>query len=135
MAAAAARRIMIATATNVPATFPELAKKPPLLSASVTEVVVTAGGAVGVMVSVLTSPVTVITDVTGMGVHVAEVLEEVVLVGDVVGVVGVVSIVGAAGVGVGVDEVVEVVTGLRVIETGINVVCNVLVGVDVVEGV
>lgn len=51
----AAIKIMImATATKVPATFPELEKKPPLLCAWVTMVWTAGGGVVGVIVRVLT---------------------------------------------------------------------------------
>lgn len=94
------------------------------------------GGAVGVIVRVMTWPVTVITDVHGVADHVLLGGEDV--VGVVVGVVGMGGVVGVADVVgvvvvVGMDDTVE---GLRVIDTGINVgVGMVLVLVDVVEGV
>ena len=121
----------MARATKVPATFPELEKNPPcLLEAAVTTVWVDAGGAVGVTVNVLTWPVTVITDSTGVAVHVEEddVDEADVVVG--VGVVDGVEVV--VGVGVGVDVVVGVsnVMDLRV------GCCVVVVGVvELVDGV
>ena len=61
--------MMIATATNVPATFPGLEKNPPeLLDAAATTVWVSrAGGAVGVTVRVRSTPVTVSTVITGVG--------------------------------------------------------------------
>lgn len=53
IAPAIRRRSTIATATKVPATLPELEKKPPLFSfAAVMIVVAVAGGAVGVIVNV-----------------------------------------------------------------------------------
>ena len=96
------RRITIATATKVPATWPGLEKKPPLFSFSAAIIVVAvAGGAVGVIVNVLTWPVTVITDVKGVADQ--ELLDMVVLdVEEVVRVVG-----------------VEVVVGVRLSDTGI----------------
>ena len=71
---------MMAMATKVPATFPGFEKKP--LScflgacAADTKVSVAVGGAVGVTVSVLTLPVTVMTDNTGVGVQLDEVSSE-----------------------------------------------------------
>ena len=123
--AAAIASIMIATATNVPATLPVLEKKPPLLSFAATIVVeAAAGGAVGVTVKVLTCPVMVITDVYGVGVHVI-LLEGV--VGKVIGLTTGVIVGVIVGVEVG---AVVVVSG--VIETGIIV--GVML-VDVVVGV
>lgn len=53
IAPAIRRRSTIATTTKVPATCPELEKKPPLFSfAAATIVVAVAGGAVGVIVNV-----------------------------------------------------------------------------------
>lgn len=93
-------------------------------------VVATGGGAVGVMVLVMTWPVTVIMDVHGVAVQVL--LDDKDVVGVVVGVVDVVDGVGMA-VTVGVEEVDG---GSRVIDTGINMgVVVVSVLVDVVEGV
>lgn len=70
MIAAAIKIIMIATATKVPATFPVLAQNPPLLSSFwATTVLMAGGGAVGVIVRVLMTPVTVSTEVHGVGVH------------------------------------------------------------------
>ena len=101
MAPAIRRSSTIATATNVPATWPELEKKPPLFSfAAVIIVVAVAGGAVGVIVNVLIWPVTVITDVKGVADQ--ELLEVVVL-----GLEEVVKVVG-----------VDVVVGVRLIVTG-----------------
>ena len=101
MAPAIRRSSTIATATNVPATWPELEKKPPLFPfAAVIIVVAVAGGAVGVIVNVLIWPVTVITDVKGVADQ--ELLEVVVL-----GLEEVVKVVG-----------VEVVVGVRLIVTG-----------------
>ena len=127
--AAAIANIMIATATNVPATLPVLEKKPPLLSFAATIVVAAAaGGAVGVTVKVLTCPVMVITDVYGVGVHVL-LLEGV--VGNVIGLIIGVIVGVVVGVVVGVEVgMVVVVSG--VIETGIIV--GVML-VDVVVGV
>ena len=109
---------MIATATKVPATLPELEKKPPLFSfAAVTIVVAVAGGEVGVMVNVFIWPVTVVTDVKGVADQ--ELLDVVVLdLEEVVKVVGVVE--------------VALVVGVRLRDTGINVGVEL---VDVVEGV
>ena len=63
--------ITMATATNVPATLPGLVRNPPLLvfGTCVTMVWKAGGGAVGVMVMVLTCPVTVSTEITGVGDH------------------------------------------------------------------
>jgi len=89
MIAAAINRIMMATATKTPATFPGCEKNPLLLlGALCVATTVCTGGAVGVMVKVSTCPVTVITDSTGVGVQVdveEELVEEVLLVGKVVG--------------------------------------------------
>lgn len=52
---------------NTPATLPGFEKKPPLWLICGRSVC--AGGAVGVIVKVLTWPVTVITETTGVGVH------------------------------------------------------------------
>ena len=106
---------MIATATKVPATWPVLEKKPPLLSfVAVIVVVAVAGGAVGVIVNVLIWPVTVITDVKGVADQ--ELLDVIVLdLEEVVRVVG-----------------VEVEVGVRLRDTGINRDVEL---VDVVEGV
>lgn len=105
----------MATATKVPATRPESEKKPPLFAfAAVMIVVAVAGGAVGVIVIVLTWPVTVMTEVKGVADQ--ELLNEIVLdVEEVARVVG-----------------VGVVAGLRLSGTGIK--CGVEL-VDVVEGV
>ena len=68
-----------ATATKVPATLPLSAKKPSFLGFSANAV--SAGGAVGVTVNVLTWPVAVMTDIMGVGVHVdcvVKLLDEVV---------------------------------------------------------
>ena len=122
ISAAAIASIMIATATNVPATLPVFEKKPPLLAfAATTVVAAAAGGAVGVTVKVLTCPVMVITEVYGVGVHVLLLLEDVVgrvidltigvMVGVVVGVVVVVSGVIETGFIVGV-MLVDVVVGV-----------------------
>lgn len=100
---------MIATATNVPATLPESEKKPPLFSFAVVMIVVAvAGGAVGVIVNVLTMPVTVVTDVKGVADQ--ELLDVVVL--DVEVAVGVEEVVRVVGV--------EVVVGVRLSDTGTN---------------
>ena len=103
MAPAIRRRSIIATATKVPATWPALEKKPPLLPfAAVIIVVAVAGGEVGVIVNVFIWPVTVVTDVKGVADQ--ELLGEVVLdLEDVVRVVG-----------------VEVVVGVRLSGTGMN---------------
>ena len=85
----------IATPMNTPATEPPCDQKPAFLTACSVVIAVCMGGAVGVMVMVLTIPVTVSKDVTGVGDHVEE--DE-----DVVGVDEVVEDV------VDVDEVVEV---------------------------
>lgn len=120
MAPAIRRRSTIATATKVPATLAELEKKPPLFSfAAVIIVVAVAGGAVGVIVKVFIWPVTVVTDVKGVADQ--ELLVVVVLDLVVVGVEDVVRVVG-----------VEVVAGVRLSDTGINVGVEL---VDVVEGV
>ena len=86
---------------KVPATWPELEKKPPLFSlTAVTIVVAVTGGAVGVIVKVLIWPVTVVTDVKGVAdQELVEVVE--LVVGEVVRVVG-----------------VEVVVGVRLSDTG-----------------
>lgn len=97
------RRSIIATAIKVPATLPGLEKKPPLACfAVVTIVVAIAGGAVGVIVNVLTWPVTVMTDVKGVADQELVLLE----VGVVVGVEVVVKVEG-------------VVVGVRLSDTGI----------------
>ena len=108
MAPAIRRRSMIATATNVPATLPELEKKPPLFSfAAVMTVVAVSGGAVGVIVNVLIWPVTVVTEVKGVADQ--ELLDVVVLDLEVdVGVEEVVRVVG-----------VDVVVGVRLRDTGV----------------
>ena len=64
----------MATAMKVPATFPELEKKPPPFSLPLVLIIVcvAVGGAVGVTVNVFTCPVIVITDKTGVGVHVSD---------------------------------------------------------------
>ena len=67
-----------------------------MASSAVTIVVAEAGGAVGVTVKVLTWPVTVITDIKGVGVHVL-LVGVVALVFGVVGVVDVVDIVELVG--------------------------------------
>lgn len=110
--AIAIRTMIIATATNVPATLPGLAQKPVFASCfCVTTVCTAAGGALGVIVKVLITPVTVITDVTGVGDQVEVDEDEVEL--EVVAAIGV-------GVGVGVVDVVGVVVeGLSGIVTGI----------------
>ena len=114
MAPAMRRRSRIATATKVPATLPELEKKPPFSSfAAVIIVVAVAGGAVGVIVNVLIWPVTVVTDVKGVADQ--ELLDEVSLDVEVVRVVG-----------------VELVVGVRLSDTGTNAGVEL---VDVVEGV
>lgn len=114
IAPAMRRRSRIATATKVPATLPELEKKPPLSSfAAVIIVVAVAGGAVGVIVNVLIWPVTVVTDVKGVADQ--ELLDEVSLDVEVVRVVG-----------------VELVVGVRLSDTGTNAGVEL---VDVVEGV
>ena len=103
---------MIATTTKVPATLPELEKKPPLVSfAVVTIVVAVAGGAVGVIVNVFIWPVTVVTDVKGVADQELVVLE----------VEAVEKVVGE-----------EVVVGVRLSDTGIIRGVEL---VDVVEGV
>ncbi|MCJ1372187.1 hypothetical protein MMC20_003409 [Loxospora ochrophaea] len=61
------------TAVNTPATLPVLEKNPPLVVAGASTSSVGAGGAVGVMVTVLSWPVTVVTDIKGVGVHEDEV--------------------------------------------------------------
>jgi len=53
---------------NRPTTLPVLEKKPPLFFCGVGKV--DAGWIVGVIVNVLTCPVTVVTEMTGVGVHV-----------------------------------------------------------------
>ena len=96
MAPAIRRRRTIATAIKVPATWPELEKKPLLFSfTAVTIVVAVAGGAVGVIVKVLAWPVTVVTDVKGVADQ------------ELLDVVEVVRVVG-----------VEVVAGVRLSDTG-----------------
>lgn len=67
MRAPAMARTANATTTNTPATLPGFEKKSDFLVACVRAV--SAGGAVGVMVKVLIRPVTVMTDVTGVGDH------------------------------------------------------------------
>ncbi len=99
--------------------------------------VVAAGiGAVGVMVRVMTWPVTVITDVHGVADHVL--LDEEAVVGVVVGATGMVDVVGVVDVvgGAFIGGMEDVVAGSGVVDTGISVgVGMVLVLVDVVEGV
>ena len=110
-----------------------------LVSAAAAIVVVVSGGAVGVTVNVSTCPVTVMTDMNGVGVHVLLLEDEVVVVDVVVGVVevGVVEVDGVVGVTeMGIIEV-DVVGGLTVMvdvgmDEGVGVV---LVLVGVVEGV
>ena len=143
ISAAAVSKIAMATATKTPATLPELEKKPcgPSVLASVMTVWVEAGGAVGVTVRVMTCPVTVMTDKTGVGVQVEELEED---LDDVVGIKVVDGVGGVGGVdGVdGVDGVVGVVgvytvVGLsRVIDLRIGC-CDVKVsgGVELVDGV
>ena len=63
---AAARRMMRARPTNRPATFPVLDQNPFALALAGRRLGVS-GGAVGVMVTVRSSPVTVMTLVTGVG--------------------------------------------------------------------
>lgn len=70
MANAAAIKKIRATPTKSPTTLPVLLRKPPLLFCGSTGAPVAAAGSVGVMVMVLTCPVTVITDVIGVGVQV-----------------------------------------------------------------
>lgn len=109
MTLAIRRRRTIDTATKVPATFPELEKKPPLFSfAAVIIVVAVAGGEVGVIVKVFIWPVTVVTDVKGVADQ--ELLDVVVL--DLAMVVGVEEVVRVVGV--------EVVVGVRLSDTGIG---------------
>ena len=109
MAPAIRRTSTIATATNVPATWPALEKKPPLFNFSaVTMVVAVAGGAVGVIVNVVIWPVTVMTDVKGVADQ--EPLDEELLDVVVLDSEEVLRVVG----------VVEVVVGLRLSVTGMN---------------
>ena len=70
MSKPAIARMASATTTNTPATLPESEKKPP--PELFRDRSGSAGGAVGVIVSVLTCPVTVTTEVTGVGVHVED---------------------------------------------------------------
>lgn len=74
-------------------------------------VVATDGGAVGVTVNVMISPVTVMTDMNGVGDHVVLLEVDVVLVSVVVGVIGVIGVVAVAAV-VDVVAVVEEVVGV-----------------------
>ena len=93
---AARIRIIKATATNVPATLPPLAKNPS--SSGFSANAVSAGGAVGVIVNVLTWPGAVMTEMTGVGVHVevslrdVELLEEVVDVLTTTGTIGTIDV-------------------------------------------
>ena len=82
MSAAAIKHIINPTPTKRPATFPGCDMNPASLVCADPDAV---GGAVGVIVIVLTWPVTVITDTIGVGVHVdiGEVLVFAVSLGDV----------------------------------------------------
>lgn len=106
MASKAAIKKIRATPTKSPTTLPVLLRKPPLLFCGVSGAPVAEAGCVGVMVMVLTCPVTVITDVIGVGVQVVMKV--------VAGVVG--TSTAAALVGVGVDEVDVEVVGVTDVE-------------------
>lgn len=128
-APAMAAIIIAATKKNVTPTCVLFCQKPFFFSGTSAAIVVAAsGGAVGVTVNVLTSPVTVMTDMNGVGVHVLlddEVVLDEELVEEDVEVVG-----------MGVDDVEDVVGVFNVIDIGIKVGVGVLlVLVDVVDGV
>lgn len=110
---AAIRRRISTTPTNNPAAFPAFESSPPLLP-EISGCAVASGGAVGVIVSVLTWPVTVITDVIGVADHVAVSDSEVVGVEVVVGVVDLFGMTTGGGFEGGVvvvrDEIVDGVT-------------------------
>ncbi len=126
-----------ATRKKTPPTWALLDQKPPLLSgADVTMVVAEGGGAVGVMVRVMTWPVTVMTDSHGVADHVL--LGGGAVTGVVVGATGIIDVVGVVDVvgGAIVVRMDDVVGGSGIIDTGFMVdVGIVLVLVDVVEGV
>ena len=138
--AAAIATMMIATTKKTPPTAALFDQKPLLVAlATVAMVVATACGAVGVTVKVSTCPVTVITDINGVGVHVLLIDEVVILdvVGDVIGVgvgVGVLEVLGVVGL---IEVEVDGVGGtIVVVDVGIiRGVGVILVLVDVVEGV
>ena len=90
---------MTATATNVPATLPPSAKNPSFWGLSATAV--SAGGAVGVIVRVLTWPGAVMTDTTGVGTQVEVGVFEVELL----------ELVGVLTTGIADDEVERVDVG------------------------
>lgn len=145
MIAAIIAMIKTATRKKIPPTSALFDQKPLLFvllsAAAATVVVVSGGGAVGVTVKVSTCPVTVITDMNGVGVQVLldDELVLVDVVGDVVevdivvvvGVAGTVGVVDVEGLGVVGDGALTLVVEVGII-SGVGVM---LVLVDVVEGV
>ncbi len=84
-----------------PAAFPAVAKGPPLLGAFA-GIAFDVGGAVGIKVIVVSPPVTVITDVTGVADHDEELEDELSNVFGVVGGADVLVVLDGIGIRVGV---------------------------------